>query len=153
MNPLTAESGSTAATLIRHSKESGWLGGIRRSQIPTRELQNIRFSQALEAFNPVQHLPVISSLWGGTAPQAAETAANPLMPMAKLGFGALLGGVIGFAAAAIGLVFQESTGQGVVESVGHAMLAPAPGQMQAGIEKYASVANAHKQDRHLWLNA
>jgi hypothetical protein len=122
------------------------LRGIRSAQKETVRLDDISFAQVLDAINPFKHIPFVSSL------SAAETteAANPVSPMAQLAGGALLGGVIGFVGAAVNLMFQESTGQGVAGSI---IDAASGKQTQMASTRYTSLADAHKHRAELWFHA
>ncbi len=121
-------------------------GGAARShrgqintQHPTTAHQEITFSDVLEFLNPLNHIPVVSQLYHqatGEKPSAVGSLVS----------GALLGGPIGFAVAAVGAVFEEATGQSVIG----AMLNPATeteGLSQAQLQqRYHQIANAHRQD-------
>ena len=81
----------------------------------------ITFDDLLDLINPLQHIPVVGSLY-------RELTGDTLAPAARLLGGTLLGGPLGFAGAIANEVFNEATGKDIGENVAAAFRddAPAP---------------------------
>ena len=110
------------------------LTATRPCQKATVKIDHVSFSQVMQAVNPLNHLPIVSGLMQQS--HAAENAANPLMPAAKLIGSTLLGGVPGFFVGLASAVYHEMAGA----------TATAAGAATA----YRSVADAHKRDAELF---
>lgn len=92
------------------------LTDLRSVQKPTVCYDDVCFGDVLEALNPLNHIPVVSNyMEDGAAPD------NPVMPLAKMLGGGLIGGVFGLIGAAINVVFEEATGGSVAENVAAAV--------------------------------
>ena len=66
------------------------------------------FAQLLDVFNPLQHLPVVSTFY-------RDAADDPISAPAQLAGGALFGGPIGFLAALANLAVEAATGRDIGE--------------------------------------
>jgi hypothetical protein len=86
---------------------------LRSQQRETVRFDDVSFDEVLEAFNPLDHIPVISSLREVSAAPTAQEEANPLTPIAKMLTGGLFGGMFGLVTAAIDAVFSQENGQGL----------------------------------------
>ncbi len=128
--------------------------GFRSSQKPTQQFNDISFGDVLDAFNPLNHIPIISNLKSDNT--------NPVSSIAKMTGGALLGGPVGLAISAIDIVVSEATGKtmlgnaietvfgkGAGDSEASATL-PAQLPSQQASQRYQSFADAHKRHAHTW---
>lgn len=88
------------------------------------------FRDMLDIINPLEHIPVVSSLFDDATGHAPSVAA-------RLAGGALFGGPIGFAVALVNEIFTAETGRGV----GGTMLAALTGT-DTPATQVASAANA-----------
>jgi hypothetical protein len=70
----------------------------------------LTFGDFLDVINPLQHIPVVSTLY-------RELTGDEISPAARMAGGALFGGPIGFAAATVNSVVEMSTGSDVGETV------------------------------------
>lgn len=61
------------------------------------------FEDVLDALNPLQHIPVVSSLY-------REASGDGISPIVSMASGALLGGPLGFLVAALSSGFELATG-------------------------------------------
>lgn len=84
------------------------------------------FSDALDVVNPLQHIPIVSSLYRATTGDSIGAGAT-------IAGGALFGGVFGAIAGLASVVFDSATGQ----SVGGAMLAALHGDTPDPNAQYA----------------
>ncbi len=67
------------------------------------------FADALDAINPLKHIPIISDMIYDKPEEKSSVAAN-------LVSGALMGGPIGFVASLANEIFKEATGKGMAET-------------------------------------
>ena len=95
-------------------------GNLRSHQVATIQ-RDVSFDDVLDAVNPLNQIPVLSSLSASGEPQAASES-SALSPIAKLVGGGLLGGVFGLVGAVFDLMFEEATGASVVGSVAKAVM-------------------------------
>ena len=109
------------------------LAAIRPCQKATVKVDDVSFSQVMQAINPLNHLPVVSGLMQQS--HAAENAANPLMPAAKLIGSTLLGGVPGFFVGLASTIYHEISSAPTVAGAATA---------------YRAVADAHKPDADIF---
>lgn len=91
----------------------------QKRTLPSHQKETIKvddccFGDFLQALNPLNHIPVISSL---TNNNAAGEKQNAFMPVAKIVSGGLLGGVIGLVGAAVDSVFEQANGKSFLASV------------------------------------
>lgn len=124
---------------VSHSRR-----GFRSSQKPTQQFDNVSFGHFLDAFNPLNHIPVLSSL---------KEDVNPVAPIAKMTGGMLLGGPIGLAFSAVDVVINEATGKSMLGNAIHAAFGEeeaAPTQTEVAVRRYRSLADAHKRHLHTW---
>lgn len=115
--------------------------GWQSRQIPTREITSVSFDDVIDSLNPIAHIPVAAHLTDTPAPS----------PIASMIGGALIGGPIGFAIAAVNVVFQEATGDSLIGSLYDAVSNNLPSSDKA--KRYQSLANEHKRDLQTWRNA
>ncbi|MGE0254734.1 MAG: hypothetical protein AB7N54_03710 [Alphaproteobacteria bacterium] len=100
------------------------------------------FAELLDILNPLQHVPIVSSLY-------REVTDDPISTPAKLAGGALFGGPIGFLAALANMAVEATTGRDIG---GHAMAmlggdgesedAPLPDQLAGDDAAQAQLAAA-----------
>lgn len=64
------------------------------------------FLDVLDVINPLQHIPVISTLY-------REATGDKLNPVARVAGGALFGGVIGAASAVVNVIVEEASGKDI----------------------------------------
>ena len=120
---------------------------LKSVQKTTLRHENFGFGDLLDMFNPLHHIPVVSQLY-------SNATGDTISPVAKLVGGGLLGGVVGFAVAAISEVFEESTGKSLPGAIISGVTDPlTEHQQQRRNSRYSQIANAHKQDHHLRLDA
>lgn len=89
----------------------------------------LSFGDLIDVINPLQHLPVVSTLY-------REWTGDEIAPAAKVVGGAIYGGPIGAAASLVNAVIEESTGKDIG---GHA-LALLGGEEEAGPQLAANAA-------------
>lgn len=70
----------------------------------------LTFGDILDVINPLQHIPVVSTIY-------REVTGDEISPAARMAGGALFGGPIGFAAATVNSVVEMSTGSDIGETV------------------------------------
>jgi hypothetical protein len=70
----------------------------------------LTFGDVLDIINPLQHIPVVSTLY-------RELTGDEISPGARMAGGALFGGPIGFAAATVNSVVEMATGSDIGKSV------------------------------------
>jgi hypothetical protein len=85
---------------------SGAVTSGRTEQIDIRPEATTTFDDVLSAVNPLNYIPVVSDLVGGTAPAAG-----------KIAVGALMGGPFGLIAGIASAIFEAEMGQSPVEAV------------------------------------
>lgn len=68
------------------------------------------FRDLLDAINPLNHIPIISTLFSQATEHKASTAS-------RLAGGALLGGPVGFAASLMDVVFEYATGSSTSDTI------------------------------------
>lgn len=122
---LTSAQIQTAAT---QGQKRGW----HSVQKPTLRVEEIGFSEVLDALNPLNHLP-------GFASSAAPEETHPLTQMTKLAGGFLLGGPLGLAVSAVDSVFEAATGKSALGSVYHAVMGDGDSSTVAA-QRYANAA-------------
>lgn len=117
--------------------------GFRSSQKPTQQFNEINFFDVLDAFNPLNHIPVISSL---------REDANPVLPIAKMTGGLLIGGPVGFAMSAIDLVVKEASGKSMLGNALETVFAEGSDEppVRLAHKRYQSIADANKRHFHTW---
>lgn len=128
--------------------------GLKSVQKETHHVDSISFDDVLEAFNPLNHIPIISEF--------SETQ-NPLMPLTKMAGSMLIGGPLGLAMSAVDVVSKEATGQTVLANVvdvitgegengdsAEALALAESAKARYASERYQSFANAHKRHLHTW---
>lgn len=98
----------TTSPYIHHAGDRrGW----HSVQKPTVEMNDVSFDDVIDALNPLNHLPVISSLNASPEPN------NPLREVTKLTGSYLLGGPFGLAFSAASTIYEEAKGQSIIGSV------------------------------------
>ena len=70
----------------------------------------LTFGDVLDIINPLQHIPVVSTLY-------RELSGDEISPGARMAGGALFGGPIGFALASVNNIVEMTTGSDIGESV------------------------------------
>ena len=91
--------------------------------------EGITFGSILDAINPLQHLPVISTLY-------RSLTGEGISPGSRLIGGALFGGVFGFASAVVNAIVEGDTGK----DIGGHVMALFNGDKAAGETKVAEAA-------------
>lgn len=101
---------SFASPAIRPAPQPETLGtvgkiasGKERDAEPTTD-EGFSFWDLLDVINPLQHIPVVSSIY-------RELTGDTIDAPARMAGGALFGGVFGFAAAAANSVLEAETGE------------------------------------------
>lgn len=93
-------------------------GTARRSAVDFSDIgdptktpdHDVSFSDVLSALNPLQYIPVVSSIY-------RAVTGDTIAPAAQVIGGALLGGPLGLVASAANAIFEQSTGKGVGDTV------------------------------------
>lgn len=93
--------------------------------------ESLSFKDIIDTVNPLQHLPIIGSLYRGLTGDTISTTA-------RLAGGALMGGPLGFVTAAISAGFESATG-GDVASHALASISDSPRQATAAYMKAAAL--------------
>ena len=70
----------------------------------------LSFSDLIDVINPLQHIPVVSTLY-------RELTGDEISPGARMAGGALYGGPIGFAMATINSIVETTTGADIGETI------------------------------------
>lgn len=68
------------------------------------------FDDFIDMINPLQHIPIVSSIY-------RAVTGDEIAPGARMVGGALLGGVVGMAASAANVMFEQATGKDIGENV------------------------------------
>ncbi len=127
---MTTKSDYSAVSAQRASS----LTHIKSVQKPTVRYDDVSFDDILEAINPLNHIPLISGYFTSTAKSintagyesAADESAqnnqntykdNPIMPLASMVAGGLIGGVIGLVSAAVNVIFEQATGSKISQKI------------------------------------
>ncbi len=126
------------------SKSMSEVRGFRSAQKETKIVESVRFSDVLNAFNPLKHLPFINNF--------AKSDDNPVSPVARLVSGALFGGPIGLAISAADMVFKEATGNSIAGATFQSLFGPktSTSETQQATQRYQSIADAHKRHPQSW---
>ncbi len=122
------------------------LRGLKSRQLPTVRHDNFGFGDFLNLVNPLNYIPVVSNLYH----QANGTQASPVSSIIG---GALFGGPLGMAMAGINAVFEAATGKGVIGSIANAVTGDEGKNAEHYTARYSKIANAHKPDYRLSLDA
>ena len=96
-------------------------GVVRDGPGPQAELS---FADLIDVLNPLQHIPLVSSLY-------RQATGDEIEPAARILGASLYGGPVGFVAAANLTVVQETTGQSPDRLVGALVGVEAPGTSEA----------------------
>jgi len=82
---------------------------------PSARGKGLSFADLIDVINPLQHIPIVSSIY-------RRLTGDEMGAPARLAGGALFGGVIGLAAAAVDTVVDKVSGAGLGDHVMNAML-------------------------------
>lgn len=85
---------------------------------------DLSFKDVLDTVNPLQQLPVVGSLY-------REVSGDTIGPLARLAGGFLLGGPLGFMAAAVNAGLEMATGEDIA---GHALVFLTGGEGDAPVQ-------------------
>jgi hypothetical protein len=97
----------TSASTWRPKLPHEWDTSDRVAEMAPAE---ISFGELLSALNPLQHIPVIGSLY-------REMTGEELHPAARVVGGAIIGGPIGLVASAFNAILEQATGRDAVGQV------------------------------------
>lgn len=119
--------------------------GFKSTQVQTVRFDDASFGDFLNMFNPLNMIPGVSTL------NAAATGQKTPALSSLIG-GAIFGGPIGVVMAGMGMMFEGATGKGMLGSVADAVTGKTEAPQQLASARYQSIANANKQDYHLWTD-
>jgi hypothetical protein len=77
---------------------------------PAKAKQSLGFSDLLAAINPIQHIPIVGSIY-------RAITGDTMSPTAEVVGGALFGGIIGAVTSLADVVFAQATGKNVGDTV------------------------------------
>ncbi len=103
--------GNVSASHPRAMPASAADTGNRRGESPG----TLSFGDFLDVINPLQHIPVISTIY-------RRITGDEIDPEARLAGGALYGGPLGFVSALANVIVEEQTGRDIGETVSVALL-------------------------------
>lgn len=106
---LTPDAGAQRGVVESYA-ESGTLYGTATSAPAAAEGEEMSFWDFLDVINPLQHIPVVSTVY-------RELTGDQIKAPAKLAGGALFGGVIGLAASVADVILKEASGRDAGEHV------------------------------------
>lgn len=105
-----ASAGSRRAVADSHAESGSFYDGAAGNAATTSDGEELSFWDFLDVINPLQHIPVVSTLY-------RELTGDQIKTPAKLAGGALFGGVIGLAASTADVLLKEASGRDAGEHV------------------------------------
>jgi hypothetical protein len=79
-------------------------------QVPDRDETGLGFDDFLDVINPLQHLPVVGTIYRALSD-------DQIAPPAQIAGGALFGGLFGFLGALGSVIYEEIAGESVEDTV------------------------------------
>ncbi|MBU6443730.1 MAG: hypothetical protein KGR48_07440 [Alphaproteobacteria bacterium] len=110
MSFLATMSERAAAAKAQHSAPAAAIAQTAATAQSTKAADPGFFSDLLDIINPLQHIPVVSTLY-------RAVTGDKIQPLEQLAGDTLYGGVLGLAASAANLAFKEITGKDVGDTV------------------------------------
>lgn len=108
--------------------------------------EGLSFGSLLDVVNPLQQLPVVSSVYRAVTGDTISTGA-------RLAGGVLLGGPLGFASALLNVVVEDATGGDIAENmlglVQSDQESALSGGAPEGISAYSTHSEAYKRSAYL----
>jgi hypothetical protein len=141
--------GSAVPDIIAYHHRPEDIGDLSNQDVPDDEgnggnlfgTDGLTFGDFLDVINPLQHIPIVSTIY-------REMTGDDISPGARVAGGALFGGPIGLAVAAVNAIVESTTGDDIGENLIAAFtdvsdeLASEPAAETTATKKVVTVAEA-----------